>query len=67
MSERPKTCATCAHNSGGLPYGKCMLSGYSMRVERQYPTLCGVDFKGWVQREPLLARFKFWLFKEAEK
>ena len=58
---RPRTCGTCAHRSGGMIFGRCMLSGFYIETERKYPTICGVDFKGWQQREPLLRRVKAWL------
>ena len=63
---RPKTCATCAHRVGSLNfhYATCDLSGVYCSVARQYPARCGVEFKGWVQREPLLERVKFWLYKK---
>lgn len=59
---RPKTCATCAHRSGTLASGTCMLSGFYLTTERKYQSACGADFQGWVQREPLLRRVKAWLY-----
>ena len=43
-------------------FGRCMLSGFYIETERKYPTICGVDFNGWQQRESLLRRVKAWLY-----
>lgn len=59
---RPRTCATCAHRSGTMMFGKCMLSGYYLDVERRNPSVCGQDFERWRQREPLLRRVQAWLY-----
>lgn len=61
-TQRPRTCETCAHRSGGMLYGKCMLSGFFVETERKFPMACGKDFEGWIQRESLLQRFKAWLY-----
>lgn len=58
---RPRTCATCAHKDGWL-MPTCMLSGYCTTTERKFPTVCGKDFAGWQQREPLLRRVQAWLY-----
>lgn len=58
---RPRTCATCAHRAG-LVIPTCMLSGYYTSTERTYPTVCGRNFAGWQQREPLLRRVQAWLY-----
>lgn len=50
----PKSCSTCEHRS----FGKCMLSGFYLTVERQFPTECGRDFQGWVKRRSLIQRLK---------
>lgn len=62
---RPRTCSTCAHRSGSVKHGRCMLSGFYVEVERKHPTACGEDFAGWVQREPLLKRIRAWLYVES--
>lgn len=54
----PKSCSTCEHRSGTMYFGKCMLSGFYLTVERQYPTVCGKDFQGWVKRRSLVQRLK---------
>ncbi len=59
---RPRTCATCAHRSGSMTFGRCMLSGYYIETERMYPTECGRKFEAWTQREPLLRRVQAWLY-----
>lgn len=59
---RPRTCATCAHRNGWMTWARCSLSGYFAETERKYPTVCGMDFKGWVQRESLLRRLQAWLY-----
>ena len=60
---RPRTCATCAHRQGWtFEFGTCGLSGYYLSTERQFPTVCGEDFKGWRQREPLLRRVQAWIY-----
>ena len=64
MTDTPKTCSTCAHARGGFPFGKCALTGFYQATERTYPVKCDVNFSGWVKREPLLTRFKKWLYKE---
>lgn len=49
MSEQKevlKTCKTCGHRNGDM----CMLSGFYTATERQYPSVCGVDFHGWKPR-----------------
>ncbi len=61
MADTPKTCRTCAHRNGGMRWGKCMLSGSFISTERAYPSVCGRDFAGWVSREPLAQRVRFWL------
>ena len=45
-----KNCKTCGHRSGSFQLGKCMSSGFSCTTERQMPTICGFDFKGWTPR-----------------
>jgi hypothetical protein len=60
---RPRTCATCAHRNGSMQWGKCMLSGSYIEVERKYPARCGKGFSGWVQRETLMARVRRWLYE----
>ncbi len=55
-----RTCHNCGHRSGGMPYGKCMLSGYYCTTERQMPTVCGKDFQGWIPR-PKSKGIKGWL------
>lgn len=59
---RPKTCATCAHRSMWV----CRLSGCLMSTERQFPTVCGQDFSGWVQREPLFDRIAFAIWRRPD-
>jgi hypothetical protein len=62
---RPKTCSTCAHLTSEE---RCMLSGAYSIVERQYPTRCGIDFSGWVEREGIKQRIIKWFdCKEGEK
>lgn len=63
-TERPRTCATCAHRSGTVAFGTCVRSGYFITTERKFPVAseCGVNFNGWVQREPLWTRIKKWLY-----
>jgi len=39
-----------------------MLSGYYIETERKFPSVCGADFRGWQQREPLLRRVQAWLY-----
>lgn len=39
-----------------------MLSGYDTVVERRYPTICGIGFRGWVQRPGLIARIRGWIY-----
>ena len=62
LAERPKTCSTCAHRH----WDRCLLSGFYLEIERKFPVVCGAQFSGWVQREPLLKRFQFWLYKESK-
>lgn len=50
MSKEIKNCTTCGHRRDSDDY--CLLSGYSCRAERQYPTVCGRKFNGWVSRTP---------------
>jgi hypothetical protein len=45
-----------------MTWARCSLSGYFAETERKYPTVCGRDFKGWVQRESLLRRLQAWLY-----
>lgn len=45
-----RTCRTCGHRNGGMQYGKCMLSGYYISTERKTPTVCGINFEGWIPR-----------------
>ena len=60
---RPRTCSTCAHRSGSIGFfRRCMLSGYYIETERKFPSVCGADFRGWQQREPLLRRVQAWLY-----
>lgn len=60
---RPKTCATCAHRSGGV----CLKTGYHVKTQRRYPTGgCNVNFDGWVQREPLFLRIALALWRRAD-
>ena len=59
---RPRTCRTCAHRNGTLHFGRCMRTGYYLETERRFPQLCGKDFEGWVQREPLTRRIAAWLY-----
>jgi hypothetical protein len=51
-----KNCQSCAHRAGGALVGfigaRCMLSGCSCTVERQYPDRCGLNFENWVERPP---------------
>ena len=58
---RPRTCSTCAHKDGWM-MPTCMLSGFGTLTERRYPTVCGKDFDGWQQREPLLRQVQAWLY-----
>jgi len=41
-----RTCSTCGHQQGN----RCMLSGFYCETERTYPTVCGIDFKGWTPK-----------------
>lgn len=50
-----KSCSTCEHRKGS----DCMLSGYHIKDERRYPTVCGTKFEGWVKRLSLIERIKF--------
>ena len=62
MKTEVKNCKTCGHKSGTV----CLLSGYHYETERLHPTVCGVNFKGWVskkypgsqKKKPLLDRIK---------
>ena len=45
-----KNCKTCAHRSGSVVHGKCILSGYYCMTERSMPSVCGVDYDRWKQR-----------------
>ena len=42
----PRTCNTCGHKDGS----KCNLGGFQIETERKYPTLCGLDFHGWIPK-----------------
>ena len=58
-----KTCKTCAHRSGAMwSSPKCMLSGYLCGTERNSPTVCGVDFKGWAPRLGVIKRIKMYWY-----
>jgi hypothetical protein len=58
---RVRTCATCAHRSGSVDSGVCILSGYYITTERKYPSTCGAQFEGWAPKESLLFRVRAWL------
>lgn len=53
-----KSCSTCEHRKGGGEYSWCMLSGYFTKIERKTPTVCGVEFSGWVARRGIFLRIK---------
>ena len=58
-----KTCENCAYRRGtSYNYGNCMLTGVGCMTERQYPTLCGKHFEGWV-RKPKRKSLKRWLLE----
>lgn len=61
-----KNCKTCAHRQGGPVFSTCLLSGFFCSTERQYPTYCGVNFDGWVQRKPIVVRIKEYFVGEAK-
>lgn len=67
---RPKTCATCAHRSGGRYLdlgGICLKTGFHCETQRRYPTGgCDENFDGWVQREPLFQRIALALWRRAD-
>lgn len=56
-----RNCKNCGHREGEV----CMLSGFDWDIERQSPTVCGINFEGWVQKEPsvldrVLREVKLW-------
>ena len=56
----PKTCTTCAHRNRSI----CMVSGYSVYVERRCPSVCGVNFERWTKRQGIFIRIKNYFFGE---
>lgn len=60
MSKEIKNCTTCGHRRDSDDY--CLLSGYSCRAERHYPTVCGRFYQGWTPRPSLIVRIYTKLF-----
>jgi len=58
MTEPIKNCMTCAHRKGSFTFGKCLVSGYHVEVERKVPQVCGRDFKAWQPRPSIFVRIK---------
>jgi len=52
-----KSCSTCEHRTGLT--NNCSLSGFYCSTERRYPTKCGQDYDGWVQRLGIFQRIRF--------